>query len=191
MRGPLTRHVDPWRAGAAGEVLSGSLAAAALPRLRALAPPVEPLQARLDFVLQAGSPGVVRISARVSGRCTVTCQRCLEPMVLPCQVESTLLVVPDEVSARTVAGDLEALVSAPGQALDLVALVEDEVMLSLPFAPRHDPGQCPPEALAAAGPVGGVEQAGCAGADAAPDSEGRDNPFAVLAALRRAHRDEN
>jgi uncharacterized protein len=49
--------------------------------------------------------------------------------------------------------------------LDLLALIEDEVILSLPLAPRHDEGQCE-----------SVERR---------KSDEKPSPFAVLAKLKR------
>ncbi len=44
---------------------------------------------------------------------------------------------------------LDALVADPS--LDLAALVEDEILLSLPPVPLHAEGQCDPDALAIMG----------------------------------------
>ncbi len=180
MRGALTRHVDPWHM--AGH-LAGSLEASRLPRLTALAPPEGALQASLAFEPGggAGDPAV-RIAVRVTGRCAVTCQRCLEALHWDCDVQSTVLVVADEAAARRLEAAGEAVVSPPGETLDLAALVEDEVMLAMPFAPRHPAGTCqaaripqPPAPADALPP--GRRPAG----EPAPRE---DNPFAVLAALR-------
>jgi uncharacterized protein len=48
--------------------------------------------------------------------------------------------------------------------LDVLALIEEELLLDLPFAPRHPEGECVP---------------------AANDLQQKANPFAVLAGLKK------
>ncbi|HCP54228.1 MAG TPA: metal-binding protein, partial [Pseudomonas sp.] len=56
--------------------------------------------------------------------------------------------------------------------LDLLALVEDELLLALPIVPLHDPEICQP-------PVGPDEP------EPSEDEVTRSNPFSVLAQLKR------
>lgn len=73
----------------------------------------------------------------------VRCQRCLEPMQLPIESQSRVVLVASEVAAAAVPPELETAL-APGGKLRLADLVEEELLLALPAAPRH-PGQCPQE----------------------------------------------
>ena len=91
------------------------------------------------------------------------CQRCLEALVWPCEVRNRLLLLrageqppEDELENDAVdAFEAEALT-------DLLALVEDEVLLALPLVPRHE--TCDPPVKA------GVDE--------------EISPFAVLRQLR-------
>lgn len=156
-----------------------------MPRLAAVAAPCRPLDVRLEFAQPHGAlHDAVQVAVRVSGRYGLTCQRCLGPMELDLDVESEVLLVADEGVARRLEATSEVQVSPPGSALELATLVEDEVMLALPFAPCHEAGGCAAHAVPAATN------------DEAPDGldthaqRARENPFAVLAALKRPQRDE-
>lgn len=75
----------------------------------------------------------------VGGRLRLTCQRCLQALELPVEVDSRLLLVPvgaawpDEELADDRADAIEA-----SEEQSLAALVEEEILLALPLAPRHD-----------------------------------------------------
>jgi uncharacterized protein len=80
----------------------------------------------------------------VGGELHLQCQRCLGLLEYPVTVRNSLLVVPEGVQQPE--DDLEdpeapdTIDAKPD--LDLSALVEDEVLLSLPLAPRHAEGAC-------------------------------------------------
>ena len=83
----------------------------------------------------------LRLSVR--GEVGMTCQRCLGDMQHVVEIEHTLHLARNET-------ELERLDALPdgdailvGEVLDLVALVEDEVLLSLPLAAMHAEGECP------------------------------------------------
>lgn len=95
------------------------------------------------------------------------CQRCLQPMAVPLAVDRRIRFVAGEAEAERLDADSDDDVLAIEPALDLHALLEDELILALPLVPRHEHCSMP---------------AGAAARDAAA------HPFAGLAALRRAGR---
>lgn len=97
------------------------------------------------------------------------CQRCLNPVAVEVRAERSFLFVPGENAAAELDADSEDDVLALTRALDLRALVEDELLLELPLVPRHE--VCP-EPLQIAD-------------EEAPEIEEKPNPFAVLASLKR------
>jgi len=100
----------------------------------------------------------------------LTCQRCLAPVHERVVVDRLFRFVADEASAAAEDDESEEDVLAISRAFDLLELVEDELLMALPVAPRHD--VCPePVTLSAADPEFD------AGA-------GRENPFAQLAKLK-------
>ena len=82
-----------------------------------------------------------RLNLRVKGRLNLKCQRCLGSLYYALDVESSLLVLTGSTGAETAEVDVLDGIPADPQA-DVWALVEDEVMLALPIAPRHPEGQC-------------------------------------------------
>lgn len=79
------------------------------------------------------------LKLEVSGRLALVCQRCLGAMEFPLQVENRLLLVPpgqpwpeDELSE-----DGYDAVEAEKE-MALLPLIEEEVLLALPIAPRHE-----------------------------------------------------
>jgi len=70
----------------------------------------------------------------------VRCQRCLEPMRLPIESHSRVALVGSEEAAAAVPAELETALAPEGR-MHLADLVEEELLLALPAAPRH-PGQC-------------------------------------------------
>ncbi len=108
----------------------------------------------------------------LNGTVFMTCQRCLRPLAVPVAQQTVLLLADDEAElARLDVNEPEViLASAP---LDCLTLVEDELLLSLPFAPCHAEGACVP----AAAPVSPPQDA--------------PSPFAHLAGLKTGSRSRN
>jgi uncharacterized protein len=79
----------------------------------------------------------------IRGEVGLVCQRCLGGMQHSVRLERTLYLARNETELER----LEALPDSDailvGETLDLVGLVEDEVLLSLPLAPMHAEGECP------------------------------------------------
>ena len=101
----------------------------------------------------------------------LVCQRCLAPVEVPVAVERSFRFVADEATAAAEDDEAEEDVLALSRAFDLVELVEDELLMALPVAPRHE--TCPEPVRLSAGE---------------PEFEAalaeRDNPFAALARLK-------
>lgn len=78
----------------------------------------------------------VTAEGRVSARLTLTCQRCLEEMVLPVDVESRLAFVASTAAGAEVPASREPVLAADGH-VSLATLIEEELLLALPLAPMH------------------------------------------------------
>ncbi len=111
-----------------------------------------------------------------------TCQRCLQPVALPMAVERDFLFAPTEAQAQAwdaERDDADVLVLSPS--FNLLELLEDELLLALPLVPRHD--TCPQPLVA---PMGEPTVQGEGPGSSSKELE-RDNPFAILAQLKRRH----
>ena len=105
-----------------------------------------------------------RLQLTVEGAINLRCQRCLGSLTYPVAVESSLLVLAGKVGGETAEiDDLDGIPADPHT--DVWGLVEDEVLLAIPIAPRHAEGQCN------------------AAVDSAPQRVA--SPFAVLARLKQ------
>lgn len=120
----------------------------------------------LEYTLEGGLDprGRPQLRLTVRGPLQLRCQRCLAALREPLDVASDLLLG-DERQAAAETGDDEPDWIVASRALDVWGLVEDEVLLALPLAPRHEDGAC-------------------VAADAAAGQENA-SPFAALASLRR------
>ena len=78
----------------------------------------------------------------LAGSVPLVCQRCLGRLDWPVRQATELLLAGDEREFATLDDDSEAEVILADGPLDAVVLVEDELVLTLPFAPRHE-GACP------------------------------------------------
>lgn len=111
-----------------------------------------------------GRHGALRLDLTVTGAVVLICQRCLKPMTETLDLRPRFLIAPDDDTADALDQDdkFDVVVGAPTFELD--TLIEDEVILALPIAPRH--AVCPD----GAGDVDATTR--------------RPSPFAVLAGLR-------
>ena len=122
---------------------------------------------------RTAADGSVRpaLHLRAEADLPLTCQRCMGPMTVPVRIDRHFVFMPDEAAAAALDDESEDDVLELTLALDLHALIEDELLMALPLVPRHE--TCPGEVKLSA-------------QDEAFDAAGAEkpNPFAVLAALK-------
>ncbi len=92
---------------------------------------------------EASDSGTLALRIEIRGDVTLTCQRCLGELPYAVDIGHALHLARGE-------HELERLDETPGceaillpAKLDLLALIEDEVLLSLPMAAMHAEGECP------------------------------------------------
>ena len=113
-----------------------------------------------------GNPGM---DLTVNGTVRLLCQRCMQPMEFVIDSAASTVLANDEDSADALdelLADEPVEVIVGSHALDLMVLIEDEALLALPPAPRHE----------------ACEAAELADVQAAGKKE---SPFAVLGKLKR------
>ena len=71
----------------------------------------------------------------------LVCQRCMRPMDTPIASDRWFRFAPDEATAAALDDESEEDVLVLDGAFDLMELVEDELLMSLPLVPRHE--RCP------------------------------------------------
>jgi uncharacterized protein len=86
--------------------------------------------------------GRIIADVMVEARPQVRCQRCLGTMSLPISSRSRVALLANEGEVDAVPPELEVAL-APESRMRLADLVEEELLLAMPGAPRHAEGQCP------------------------------------------------
>ena len=180
--------VDAFDFARRGQVLSGAFSVHRLQRLlEGLAE--QPIGEVAELSVAPAMPGVVRYAiqgrvtkddtsqlvVQVQANLVLECQRCLEPLILPIDRTTVFELVRRESDLSDDEPDEDDL-DAPEQIVgspkfDLSELLEDELILEVPYVPRHT--QCP----------GSAELD--AKADEIASREEPPSPFAVLGQLKK------
>ncbi|MEH6529319.1 MAG: YceD family protein [Porticoccus sp.] len=168
-RNILPQVVDPRRLVNQGVTLAGEINTDLCLRLSESVIEIsEPIVANLIF--DTAEQGQKMVRGNASTTVLMACQRCLEPMKLPLAVEMALGIVWSEDQAKSLPRELDPWI-VEDEAGDITALVEDELLLALPFVMYHPEDQCNTAASYSTG----------------EDLEdvAEENPFGVLAQLTR------
>ncbi|MFT3856770.1 MAG: YceD family protein [Aquabacterium sp.] len=128
------------------------------------------------------------LDLKAQGQLAWECQRCLQAVTLPIQVQRGIRFVQDEAAAAQLDADGDDDVLALSRQFDLLALIEDELIMAQPIVPRHD--QCPTDVYRHMTSEDEAMPAGEAAKASTEDEEnltlsGKPNPFAVLASLKK------
>ena len=163
--------------GVDGFSVSQSLPLSIFSRLLADVPDADSLVADVSVVVDVraffapASPGASRgplwLSIKAETAVPLTCQRCLKPVAVPLLADQAIRFVATEAQAAEEDEDAEVDVLAFTPELDVLALIEDELIMSVPIVALHE--SCEPE---------GYKEGEAPVAD-------RPNPFAVLAQLKK------
>lgn len=114
--------------------------------------------------------GTAYLQVHVEAPLTMTCQRTLEPFVLPLAVDSRLGLIRSEREEAALPPGCEPLLVDEDGKLNPADVIEDELLLALPLVPVNPDSSLPPEVTG----EGSIE----------PEPERTDNPFAVLRELK-------
>lgn len=157
-------NLDPKRLCRLGETVEGQCLPADLP---ALQDALHDLEGVLRYRVDGGWSGEHKplLTVHVTGFVHLTCQRCLEGFRFDLDLHTHLVLVPDE-SALPALEEEQAgwdVIVCPEQ-LAVADLIQEEILLALPVAPRHVQGEC--------------------GTSNTLDAEHQEHPFAALRQLR-------
>jgi len=145
-----------------GRVLEGTLAVSSLERLHDL---LVEVSGDVSFQLQGfkSEHGELMLHLEIGGLLPLACQRCLKAIPFNLDVDSLLELIPEgaDMSQDELEDDTRDFLPVAGE-LNVAELVEDEILLALPVAPRHE--KC--------------------GLPGAADVGERINPFAALSGLK-------
>ncbi|MGA1691337.1 MAG: YceD family protein, partial [Sedimenticolaceae bacterium] len=120
------------------------------------------------------------IESHVEGELQIICQRCLGAMPLPIDSDWQLAVVTGFQQAEQLPEEYDPLL-VEEDTIVLRDLIEDELILAVPSAARHEPDQCAVQLTDYQEEVEEETEA----------PEASDNPFAVLAQMKSKGSDVN
>jgi uncharacterized protein len=161
--------IEPGKFARSRNRLAGAMQVASLPRVA-------------DLLFDSGGTVRYAVSGFVNARgysalrveldaeLSLRCQRCLGRLLQPVHTERDIVLVPgaDEFSQREDEAESEDVIPDVPR-LDLAPLLEEEMLLALPLAVRHEEGECRSEPTS----------------DAHSPDPGASSPFAALAKLKR------
>lgn len=126
------------------------------------------LQYSVTGALNRNGKPVLRVA--VQGLIYLECQRCLEELGHMLDIHTELLLAQSENELSRLDADesVDCVLAKPD--MDVLALIEDEIILGLPISPRHEQREC------RVGEQGSNKTA-----------IGEKSPFAALAALKKPH----
>lgn len=121
-----------------GEVLRGSIGVATFSRLD------DKLFDRaglVDYLITGSGPDDEPVlNVAINGSVNLRCERCLGALATKLSISSTFRIAETLPDLADEADDVETL--AADERVDVAALIEDEILLSLPIAPKHEVGVC-------------------------------------------------
>lgn len=124
------------------------------------------LQYSITGALNKNEKPVLRVVVR--GLINLSCQRCLEELGHVLDVHTELLLAQSEHELARLDEDESVECILARTNMDVLTLVEDEIILSLPISPRHELREC------------GIDEQ-----DESSASVREKSPFAALTALKR------
>jgi uncharacterized protein len=124
------------------KTLAGEIRARDLQRLQDLIVPGEEML-RYEIHGAFSARREAQITCTIHGSILLECQRCLGTFNHVVDLCSTLVFVADESHLPAIEDEDESVDYVVAEkTLDVLALIEDEVILALPLAPRHEAGEC-------------------------------------------------
>ena len=134
-------RVDAFRMARDRGAIEGSVDPRELPRVAdLLSDGPASIEWRIEGTTDPSGRPALRITLK--GAVTLACQRCLADFEWPIDQATEVLLARDAAELAALDADSGLEVVLAQGAVDPLALVEDELVLALPFAPRHPDGEC-------------------------------------------------
>ena len=136
MSSRLPKQIDPWRVSEQGLSYTGVVELFDFPRL---APLLTRLQGDVGYAFRFSRDGLGRplVAGHVEATLWQTCQRCSQPVAIPVDSDFQLVVVEGLDEAAALDDALDPLMADDAK-INLLDLLEDELLLSLPVVARHE-----------------------------------------------------
>ena len=175
----LPHEIDPFRLVESRAELQGSVPLKQFKRLRPL---LVDDSGAITIVLNfdIDELGVPYVSGKIKADLALVCQRCLERYDFPVEQEINLAWIRTEKEAESLPLRFEPYLVETNP-LILNDVIEDELLLAIPQIPMHEESEC----AATEWISNPSESIGKSDEDDADNEQGKENPFSVLASLKR------
>lgn len=131
---------DPFKLASMHRALDGTVVVSDLLRAsKLLASEQGALEYHISFDTDVDK--VCVISGEMHGILTLCCQRCLQSYTYNVTCEFAVSPVHDESAAKQLPSSYEPVLLVDGK-VDILELLEDELILTLPQVPMHAPSEC-------------------------------------------------
>jgi len=140
-------------------------------------------QVNVDLVFSVDASGQANISGRVQAQVYIVCQRCMQPMPWGIDEAVSLAIVRSEQQVDQIPSCYEPLIVTE-DAVSLLELVEDELLLAMPAVALHEVDQCAAQPLDDTIQHDELKKRGQPASVKPQQNVKRENPFAVLEQLR-------
>ncbi len=136
----LPKQIDPFQLANNETTLEGDLPLLEMVRLSDLLSDESGLA---QITLQFGRDELkyAFIKGSIKTKFKVVCQRCNQPMPMELDIPVDVSLVRNDKEARRLPGQCEPLL-VTGDTMSLTAMVEEEILLSIPIVPRHSLKGC-------------------------------------------------
>lgn len=165
--GPLPKKIEPRKLAEREAVFAGTAKTADMPRLvSALANDSGSFAVEIEFAKD--EQNLSTLTGQAKGAVSMTCQRCLEPVSVEVEASFNLAVALTDEQAKHLPRDYDPLIIETDE-IELLPVIEDELMLSLPLVAYHDDCSI---------------QTSFGESETARTQDDKPNPFSVLAQLK-------
>ncbi len=125
------------------------------------------LEYKVSGTLDKNGKPIIQVT--IKGTINLHCQRCLDGLAHVLDIQTAILLVENESELSRLDGteSVDGILAASDT--DVLALIEDEIILSLPISPRHREDECSASELTSSYAIG------------------KKHPFATLATLKKLH----
>lgn len=163
----LPKYIEPRKLAQKNGLFDGELLPEDIPRVMDALVSCEKVTAKLEFDIDIERRRTMQ--GTITGKVHMQCQRCLEPVSVDIHVDVNLAMVWDEDQAKQLPASVEPWIVGEDPE-DLHAIIEEEILLSMPVVAYHS-YDC-------------VEQSALSVGEVNEEPESRPNPFQVLEVLK-------
>ncbi|MCM2679851.1 YceD family protein [Echinimonas agarilytica] len=162
-------HLDPGRSATKQQCFDGVIPQRVLQRLSDVS--VEDGGVDVAIACDRDEQHLATLTVTINTQLKLECQRCNEPFLHDIGINVIYSPVKDDAAAEQLPAEYEAVILPEADNLNLHQLIEDEILLAVPYVPMHLPSECKQESHTSWGKTDDAQ-------------EDKPNPFAVLNKLK-------